>query len=105
SAVAFVKEASPKVLDVSEEDYERLCAEALAEKGYSPDGQPPPVEAATTATAKAAELSSATRQALLERVAGVSVRHLKIGDMASLLEEYREMAKLLRDVSQGTFQE
>ncbi|CAE8673299.1 unnamed protein product, partial [Polarella glacialis] len=112
SAVAFVKEASPKVLDVSEEDYERLCAEALAEKGYSPDGQPPPVEAATTAAAKAAELSSATRQALLERVAalpmrfeGVSVRHLKIGDMASLLEEYREMAKLLRDVSQGTFQE
>eukprot|EP00931_Biecheleriopsis_adriatica_P047792 TRINITY_DN2757_c0_g1_i1.p1 TRINITY_DN2757_c0_g1~~TRINITY_DN2757_c0_g1_i1.p1 ORF type:complete len:443 (+),score=125.88 TRINITY_DN2757_c0_g1_i1:10-1338(+) len=102
SAVAFVKDAGHKALDVSEEDFSRLCQESLAAKAS--------VSQTATAAAKGQELSAEVRQLLSERLAALpmrfegvmSVRNLRVGDVPSLLEEYQAMAKLLREVQNET---
>lgn len=104
SAVAFVKDAGPKVLDVSEEEFKQLCAESIAAKGYAANGTKP--AEAVTAAEKALELSADVRKVLAERISTLrlqfegiqSVRHLRVGDLPQLLEEYREMASILKKI-------
>eukprot|EP00439_Symbiodinium_sp_Y106_P042419 s5096_g5.t1 len=108
SAVAFIKDAGHKVLDVSEEEFKQLCSESLAAKGYAANGTSTPQEAATAAE-KGAELTDDAKKSLAERFASValsfegvqSARLLKVGNVPALLEEYKEMAKILRDVQDG----
>lgn len=119
SAAAWAKSADHKALEVSEDDFQQFCAQSLAEKGYLPDGTKPaeeqPAESdskpegAATAKAKGEELTQDVRQALLPRVKALpmrftavqSARHLRVSEASALLEEYREMAKLLREVQRG----
>eukprot|EP00435_Cladocopium_sp_Y103_P047880 s298_g14.t1 len=108
SAVAFVKDAGPKVLDVSEEEFKQLCAESFAAKGYAANGTKP--AEAVTAAEKGLELSADVRKALAERISTLrlqfegiqSVRHLRVGDLPQLLEEYREMASILKKIQTDT---
>lgn len=146
SAVAFVRDAGPKALDVTPEEFERLCAESLESRARdgaddvpgaatstsrpleqeapgspssrgvarrqdsgSPPGRSPTAPAASTVAAKEAELSPALRQRLAERLRTLSFRfegvpsaaQLRLKDVSSLLEEYRDMARLLREVEAG----
>ncbi|CAJ1446934.1 unnamed protein product [Effrenium voratum] len=78
SSVAFVKDAGPKVLDVSEEEFKQFCSESLAAKGYAADG---------------------TKIARPEDEKGIqSVRQLRVGDLPDLLDEYRAL-RLEVDIS------
>jgi len=120
SAAAFVRQASAKELGVSEEEFERRCAESLAAAAGAPGGAPAPGEEAapdeaapagppTTVEAKAAALTPQARQALAAKVGGLSLRfeavpsarQLHVDDVPLLLREYLEMAALLRRVDQG----
>lgn len=122
SAMAFVKEAGPKTLDVTPEEYDRRYAASLGEQrhnsqrpvlsgaqldGVMPEPAPgPPL----TAASKARELGTFVRQSLAERLRAMpfkfeavqSARDLRIDQIAGLLEEYTAMAALLRDVERGT---
>jgi len=97
SAVAFVGDAGPKALDVTPEDFDRLCAASLRE------------HRAASGHAEAAELGAAGRRRLGQRVEALPLRfeavhsaqQLRVQDLDALLEEYREMAQLLHDVSEG----
>eukprot|EP00434_Breviolum_minutum_P000378 symbB.v1.2.000319.t1/scaffold6.1/size569917/22 len=108
SAAAFVKDAGPKVLDVSEEEFQKLCAESFASKGYVTNGTKP--GEAITAAEKGLELSADVRKILAERIRALplrfegtqSVRNLRVGDLPLLLEEYREMACILKKVQSDT---
>ncbi|CAE7257368.1 VPS9A, partial [Symbiodinium sp. CCMP2592] len=72
SAVAFIKDAGHKVLDVSEEEFNQLCGESLAAKGYAANGTSTPQEAATAAE-KGAELTEDAKKSLAERFASVAL--------------------------------
>eukprot|EP00913_Durusdinium_trenchii_P011365 g10676.t1 len=63
SAVAFVRDAGPKVLDVSEEEFKELCAASTAAKGYSNGSKREP----TTALEKGLELGTDVKKLLVER--------------------------------------
>lgn len=122
SAVAFVRDAGPKALDVSPEEFDRLYAASLREQAAvdgqaetassKPSGVHPGLPAALPASvsAKAAELSAAARRRLSQRVAALPLRfeavqsaqQLRVQDVETLLEEYREMAQILHDVAEGT---
>jgi len=123
SAIAFVRSAGPKALDVAPEEFERLCSASLAESEGGAAGGPGgpgeglwPLGAAVAAGAgaatvadKARELGPAERRRLGERLAALtlsfenvtSAQQLRIQDVDVLLDEYREMARLLHDVEDG----
>jgi len=122
SATAFVRDASPKVLEVSEEEFRSRCEECLAAARQAERLAASPAAATTasaeasaetgpaTVAAKAVEMSAEERQALLEQVSALpfsyeavpSARQLRLDQIPGLLDEYREMAKLLRRVQEGT---
>lgn len=138
SAIAFLNEATAKVLEVSEDEFNRHCAASLAthreaqaqEGGHVGDmaveAEPRRVSptAGSTATllpaageggpaatvaAKAAELNVVYRQQLAEKVRALPIsfeavraaRELRMDEVPGLLEEYKEMARLLREVEGG----
>merc|ERR1719188_2078798 len=90
SAVAFVRGAGPKELDVSPEEFERRCAES------SPERRQPGGLAAATAAERAQQLSPAEAARLRERLATLAMRfqgargaaELRISDVPALLAEY-----------------
>lgn len=118
SAVAFVRDANAKVLDVTPEEYEQRYAtclsvfaaqEAAAQEQLQADGAPAVVDAPTTVAAKAALLTPTERQTLNTRLQALPLRFeaieqpkmVRIKDVTNLLEEYREMVRMLRDVDSG----
>lgn len=116
SAVAFVNDAGAKALEVSEEDFKRLCAESLTARGHitSPTSaseneaalEPKGQQLAETVEMKAAELSEEQRQKLAQKLSALplhfeghaSARQLRLRDVERLLEEYQELAKLLQEL-------
>ncbi|CAK0897192.1 unnamed protein product [Prorocentrum cordatum] len=106
SAVAFIRSAGPKEVDLEREEFDRRCAEALASRADAcPEGPQ-----AATAAARALELAPEQAARLRARAAAVPLRfegvecaaQLRMGDVPVLLDEYRQMAALLRDVARGT---
>lgn len=118
SAVAFIKDASPKVLDISPEEFDKKYAAALAEKAVAENGEEATTSSTTgtvdptTVAAKATDLSPAARKRLRIQLESLqcrfeavqSVRQLRVDDLPNLLEEYRTMARLLRNIGTATFE-
>jgi hypothetical protein len=128
SAVAFAKEAGPKSLEVTPEEFqekfilaqsealERESQRKAAEKekeAAAVDGDEGGIgtevaSSPTTVAMKIQTLSPAQHAQLISRVRALplrfksveSARQLKIKDVAVLLEEYREMASILHDLDQ-----
>merc|ERR1711972_190941 len=129
SSVAFAKDAGPKCLDVTPEEFERRFAQAQREArqrepeeagisgasaserriAYGPDSSDAATPAVpTTVAQKASSLNAAQHAMLVARRKALplrfeaiqSARQLKIKDIAILLEEYREMVRILRDLEQ-----
>lgn len=114
SAVAFVRDAGPKVLDIELGEYERLYAAAVAAYDRrmgleaSRDGMPPR-RLTSTVGERAAELRPEVKQQLAKRFQALPLRfeavtsacRLCVAELPSLLEEYRELAHLLRAAQRG----
>jgi hypothetical protein len=127
SAVAFAREAGPKQLDVTPEEFERKFDQAqreamhreretlIAEEAVAAsaamtldDISHDVAMAPTTVAEKASSLSSAQHAQLSSRLKALSlrfeavqsVRELRVKDVTVLLEEYREMVRILRDLDQ-----
>jgi|Transcript_25295 hypothetical protein len=108
SAVAFAKEAGPKSLDVTAEEFqERFIlaqSEALERESQKKEVVASPTTVAmkiqTLSPAQHAQLTSRVRALPLRFKSTLSARQLKIKDVAVLLDEYREMASILHDLDQ-----
>jgi len=116
SAVAFAKDAGPKVLDVTAEEFElffslsqqevfaaeEAAAAAAATKENGIVFSAPPATVAEKATSLSptqhAKLCARFKSLPLTFEAVDSSRLLKVRDVGALLEEYREMARILRDL-------
>jgi len=115
SALQFAKDAGPGQLDVTAEEFERLCgsnreafdaevaAASASAAAAAEDAAPAP---AATLEARAEELGIEQRQDLATKVKALpllfesieSGQRLKVKDVPALLEEYKEMARLLRSL-------
>lgn len=107
SACAFVKDAGPTTLEVPQEDYDSLCRDALtAFEGEATVTEP------TTVAEKACALGPLARRRIKARLSEVlrfehieSGSQLTVADVSDLLEEYKQLVRLLREVDSGALAE
>jgi len=128
SAVAFVRVAGPKVLEVTPQEFHRLCEESAAamraganterwevaagekaavERDSAPNDRATP--STSTVAEMAASLSQEQRARIRVRLASLprcfdsveSARQLRVADAKALVEAYAEVARLLRQVDSG----
>eukprot|EP00747_Dinoflagellata_sp_TGD_P166511 gnl/TRDRNA2_/TRDRNA2_189395_c0_seq1.p1 gnl/TRDRNA2_/TRDRNA2_189395_c0~~gnl/TRDRNA2_/TRDRNA2_189395_c0_seq1.p1 ORF type:complete len:465 (-),score=121.03 gnl/TRDRNA2_/TRDRNA2_189395_c0_seq1:81-1328(-) len=126
SAVEFVKEAGPKVLDVSEEEYDKLvtasaeafeqelaaaaaAAEAAAKERAEAEAAAAEAEKREAEANASADLEELRRQQLAKQFELLplhfqdvkSSKFLRVRELPGLLAEYKAMVSLLRELENG----
>jgi hypothetical protein len=111
SACAFVKDAGPSSLEVPQEEYDSLCRDALAVfEGV--DAKATRVTEPTNVVERASTLGPLARRRIKARLGEFlrfehieSGSQLTVADVSDLLEEYKQLVHLLREVDSGALEE